>query len=66
MPGEAEFIEANMLGFGDDIGSITNRITAQTELQSLFEPGSEEYKRLEYRISCGQHVQQAAIDTLAY
>lgn len=62
VPTEEHFIQANSLGFGDDIGSITNRITAQTELQSLFEPGTEEYEELKYRIIAGQHVQQNSID----
>lgn len=64
IPGESNFIEANKLGFGDDIGAITNRITAMTELQSLFEPGSAEYEVLEYRITAGQHAQQCAVDAL--
>jgi len=64
IPGESKFIEANKLGFGDDIGAITNRITAMTELQSLFEPGSAEYEVLEYRITAGQHAQQCAVDAL--
>lgn len=62
MPGEKEFIASNLLGFGDDIGAITNKITAQQELQSLFEPGSPEYEELKYRVVCGQHIQQASID----
>lgn len=62
VPSEKDFIAANILGFGDDIGSVTNRITAQTELQSLFEPGSPEYEELRYRITAGQHVQQNCID----
>lgn len=62
MPTEADFIEANILGFGDEIGAVTNRITAQTELQSLFAPGTPEYEELQYRITAGQHVQQNCID----
>lgn len=62
VPTEKDFIKANILGFGDDIGTVTNRITAQTELQSLFEPGSPEYEELRYRITAGQHVQQNCID----
>lgn len=62
IPGEPEFIAANILGFGDDIGSVTNRITAQQELQSLFEPGTPEYEELGYRIVVGEHIQQNCID----
>lgn len=64
VPGEKEFITANALGFGDDIGSITNRITAQTELLSLFEPGTAEYEELSQRIVCGQAIQQEAVDKI--
>ena len=64
VPTEKEFIESNILGFGDDIGSVTNKITAQTELQSMFEPGSPEYVELQYRITAGQHVQQNCIDKM--
>lgn len=62
VPTEQDFIAANILGFGDDIGTVTNRITAQTELQSLFSPGDPEYEELGYRITAGQHVQQNCID----
>lgn len=64
VPTEKDFIEANALGFGDKIGSVTNRITAATELQSLFLPESDEYKELNYRIISGQHQQQCEIDRL--
>lgn len=64
VPAESDFVAANMLGFGDDIGSITNKITAQTEVQSMFEPGTPEFEELQYRITAGQHVQQASIDLL--
>ena len=64
VPTEADLIRANTLGFGDDIGSITNKITAMTEIQSLFEPGSEEYETLAYRITAGQQIQQNSIDSI--
>lgn len=64
VPTEDDFIQANALGFGDSIGTVTNRITAETELQSLFEPGSPEYEELNYRIVSGQHQQQCEIDRL--
>ena len=62
VPGEAEFIEANMLGFGDEIGSTTNKITTMTELQSLFELGTPEFEELAYRITASQQLQQNCID----
>lgn len=54
--------QSNELGFGDEIGSITNRITALYDIMTKFDKDSEEYKTLEYRIKCGQMFQQNAID----
>ena len=62
VPTEEDIIAANKLAFNDDIGTITNRITAMFEIQAGFAPGSKEYQELEYRIMCGQHFQQCSID----
>ena len=62
VPTEEILIQANIDSFGDDIGKVTNRITSMYDIQSLYEPGSEEYETLEYRIMCGQQLQQNAID----
>ncbi len=59
---EDDIIAANKLAFNDDIGAITNRITAMFDVQSAFAPDSPEYRELEYRIMCGQHYQQCSID----
>lgn len=59
-----KLIEADMRGFGDDIGSITNKITSMFDIQCLFNKNSKEYKTLEYRIMCGQKYQQDAIDKI--
>lgn len=59
---EEDLIQSNKDGFGDDIGSTTNRITGMFEVLSGFEKNSLEYKELMYRIMCGQHFQQCAID----
>lgn len=59
---EADAIQANIDSFGDDIGAVTNRITSMYEVQSKLEPGSKEYKELEYRIRCGQLLQQNSIN----
>lgn len=59
---ENDMIQANKLAFGDEIGTTTNRITAMIERQAAFDKDSEEYKILDYRIMCGQHYQQCAID----
>lgn len=62
VPTEDDFVAANIAGFGDPIGGITNRITTMFDIQARFEKGSEEYETLEYRIKCGQLYQQNAIN----
>jgi len=64
VPTEQDFINSNIAGFGNGIGSITNRITSMYEIQSQFDEDSEEYKILEYRIGAGQLSQQDEIDQL--
>lgn len=59
---EDDLIKANIASAGDDIGKTTNWITSMFDIQSQFEPDSEEYKMLDYRIRCGQLYQQNAID----
>ncbi|MCM1277268.1 MAG: hypothetical protein NC299_18235, partial [Lachnospiraceae bacterium] len=54
--------QSNKNGFGDLIGSVTNRVTAMYDVMSRFPPGSEQRKTLEYRIRCGQQYQQNCID----
>lgn len=54
----------NKNGMGNKVGVITNRVTAMMEVQARFEPGSREYKELEYRISCGQLYQQDELDKI--
>lgn len=53
---------ANKNSFGDEIGAITNRITAMYDIMTRFERGTPQYKSLEYRIKCGQLLQQDCID----
>lgn len=59
---EDDIIQANKLAFNDDIGTVTNHVTSMIEVQAGFEPGSEEYDALAYRIMCGQLYQQNTID----
>lgn len=59
---EEDLIQANKNSFGDEIGTITNRITAMFDVLAGFEVDSEEYQELNYRICCGQNYQQNAID----
>ena len=61
---EEMLLKANMLGFGDEIGTITNRATAMFDIRSQFDEDSEEYKVLTYRIMSTVHLQQAQIDKI--
>jgi len=58
---EDDFIKSNTESFGNGIGRITNYITSMFEVRSRFDPSSEEYKTLTYRIKCGQQLQQNEI-----
>ena len=64
IPTEDDLINSNIAGFGNAIGSITNRITAMYEVQSQYGEDTEEYKILDYRIGAGQLAQQDAIDKI--
>ncbi len=64
VPTEEHFIQANKNGFGDAIGTITNKITSMFTVQAQYEEGSKEYNELEHRIMWGQHFQQLAIDKI--
>lgn len=59
---ESDIVEANKLAFNDDIGVVTNHITGMFDVQAGYNPNSEEYKVLDYRIMCGQLYQQNTID----
>lgn len=62
VPTEEDIVAANKLAFNDDIGVITNYVTSMFDAQAKFDKDTLEYKELEYRIMCGQHFQQTAID----
>ena len=55
---------SNKAGFGDEIGTTTNHITAMFDVMSEFPADSKEHKELEYRIQCGQLYQQNCIDAV--
>lgn len=59
---EEDFIRANIESFGNEIGQTTNWITSMYEIQSKYPQDSEEYRTLEYRIRCGQLIQQNVIE----
>lgn len=56
--------KTNKNGMGNQVGTITNYVTSMIEVQSHFDKNSEEYKELEYRISCGQLYQQNELDKI--
>ena len=63
-PTEADYIESDINGFGDSIGSVTNKATNMISLREQFDPDSDEYKELTYRISTMMNYQQNAIDRI--
>ena len=62
VPTEEDFIKSNIATFGNEIGQITNWVTSMYEVRSEFDPSSEEFEVLTYRIMSGQTYQQNAID----
>ena len=64
IPTEDDYIKSDINGFGDSIGSVTNKATNMISLREQFNPDSEEYKRLTYRISTMMNYQQNAIDRI--
>ena len=64
VPTEEDFVASEINGFGDSIGSITNRATNMISLREKFEKDSEEYKLLSYRIDTMMNYQQNAIDRI--
>lgn len=64
VPTEDDFIASDINGFGDSIGSVTNRGTNMISLREKFDKNSEEYARLQYRIRTMMNYQQNAIDRI--
>lgn len=62
VPTEDDIIESNKLGFGNEVGSVTNKTTSQWTLRASFPKDSIEYDILTYRIQCGQNYNQNAVD----
>ena len=62
IPTEENIIESNKLAFSDEIGEVTNHVTAMIVVRDRFPIDSIEYKTLSYRIMCGQLYQQNTID----
>ena len=64
IPTEEDVVKSNWNGMGNDVGTITNRITAMMEVQSHYSSGTKEYEELQKRIDCGQLHQQNSLDRL--
>ena len=64
VPTEEDFVSSEINGFGDAIGSITNRATNMISLREKFAKNSEEYNLLSYRINTMMNYQQNAIDRI--
>lgn len=64
VPTDEDFIESDINGFGDSIGSVTNRGTNMISLREKFNKDSKEYNRLQYRIRTMMNYQQNAIDRI--
>ena len=64
IPTEADYIKSDINGFGDSIGSVTNKATNMISLREKFATDSEEYQELTYRISTMMNYQQNAIDRI--
>ena len=54
--------KSNRLGLGNEVGTITNRVSAQIDKLALFNENTNEYKELSKRILCGQLYQQNTLD----
>lgn len=54
--------KSNRLGLGNEVGVITNRVSAQIDKLALFNENTNEYKELSKRILCGQLYQQNTLD----
>jgi hypothetical protein len=64
IPTEEDYVTSEINGFGDAIGSITNRATNMISLREKFGKDSEEYELLSYRINTMMNYQQNAIDRI--
>ena len=64
VPVEADYVASEIAGFGDSIGSITNRATNMISLREKFDKDSDEYELLSYRINTMMNYQQNAIDRI--
>ena len=64
IPTEDDIFKSNILGFGNAVGGITNKVTSMFEIQARFDKKSNEYQIMDYRTACGQLYQQESIDAI--
>ena len=64
VPTEDDYVASEINGFGDAIGSITNKATNMISLREKFTKDSEEYALLSYRINTMMNYQQNSIDRI--
>lgn len=64
IPTEEDLAVSNENGFGDEIGTVTNNITAMFDILALFDKDTKEYKEVYNRIMSGMFLQQNAIDKI--
>lgn len=64
IPSLKDLQESNKNGFGEKIGTYTNRATTMEQMKVKFDPNSGEYNELERRIKLCMHFQQAEIDKI--
>lgn len=56
--------KANKNGFGNNVGTVTNKCTNMYDVLAKFKKGTPEYEEMEYRIACMQGYQQEIIDSI--
>lgn len=61
---DSKLRKSNKNGFGNEVGSITNKVTTMYDVLASLEKGSSEYNELMRRIMCGQALQQEEIDKI--
>jgi hypothetical protein len=64
IPTDRDLQNSNKNGFGEKIGTYTNRATTMEQMLCKFDKESEEYKELEKRIKLCMHFQQCEIDRI--
>ena len=64
IPTEDDIVESNFNGFGNAVGSITNKVTSMYEVRACYSKADKEYDILTYRTRCGQLYQQSEIDKI--